>query len=134
VAHHETCGFQVRMISTEVLPDLNCYIVGLAEDADGEGASLVLSVIVEPEGGEQDSDTYYLGTAGGASAYGGVLACVLEGDKLELLLSPATAAALGLCERYCLQLAVDGAAKRELAAGLRRIFAGRRDAPADLRL
>src|SRR5215213_3435053 len=77
------------------------YSVGVSENADGSGWSLVFSAADEytAQDARLGQDTHALSTADGATTYAGVRSCALTSDHLDLALMPDAAADLGLPER-----------------------------------
>ncbi len=99
------------------------YSVGVAENADGSGWSLIFSAAESHD--EQDvllgQDTYSLSLPDGATTYGGVRRCALAADEFEIELSTEAAEALALPEHLRLPLELDQRAWDLLRTGLARV-------------
>lgn len=114
----------VALVTVEENQD--AFVVGLAEDQEGEGAYLVFQTSLNPPDAQDEAtglDTYCLLDEGGAVQYGGVTRASLENDMLTLALSDEAADELGVENNTgTIALAIPGDETARLAAGLRRIF------------
>ncbi len=118
--------FEVRRIAVEELHELDTYVVGIAENADGSGDALLLQTALTASTEQDralDMDTYCVSTAWGATVYGGVRACVLQDDLLTLEFDPPTAETLGISQECRFHLRVDQDRIEQLKQGLRTVFA-----------
>ncbi len=117
--------FEVRRITVEALDDLNTYVVGIAENMDGSGQTLLLQTALTPID-EQDRtlnmETYCVSTAWGATVYGGVTSCALQDDLLTLGLDPRAAETLGIGQDCRFRLRVDQDSIEQLKQGLRTVL------------
>jgi hypothetical protein len=112
-------------VTGEELPDLDSYVLGIADRDDGSGEVLILSVGLSPYD-EQDRslgmNTYCISTSDGATVYGGLISCVLRFDTLTLGFDAEAARTLGIPMDITLPLRIDPAAVYTLQAGLNRIL------------
>jgi hypothetical protein len=118
--------FEVRRIAVEELRDLDTYVVGIAENADGSGDALLLQTaltVITEQDRALDMDTYCISTAWGATVCGGVTACALQDDLLTLEFDPPTAETLGISQECRFHLRVDQGRIEELKQGLRTVLA-----------
>ncbi len=117
--------FEVRRIAIEELRDLDTYVVGIAENEDGSGESLLFQTAITAAE-EQDRalgmDTYCVSTAWGATVYGGVMACALRDDLLTLKFDPPAAETLGISQECRFRLRVDQDRIEQLKQGLRTVL------------
>ncbi|WP_437577609.1 Imm10 family immunity protein [Sorangium sp. So ce887] len=90
--------FEARTLASGEHPDINTFVVILAEHADGSGARLEIQKPLSSD--EQDRrlglDTYCLCTEEGATHYGGVMSWTLTQSSLKILLDAKAAEALGV--------------------------------------
>jgi Immunity protein 10 len=128
--------FTIRCVAVADDDDLNTFVVGLAEDADGSGWGLVFQIAHSFD--EQDrmlgEDTYCISTTWGATVYGGLTSCVLQDDELVLEFDSEGADTLGISEECHLQLQVDRDAILQLRQGLSRVFSSGSSRPDRLHL
>jgi immunity protein 10 of polymorphic toxin system len=134
--HNSASGFIVRHVAVEELPADNSLVVALAEEPGGGGRNLLFMVASEFD--EQDRalgmDTYSLSDETGATVYGGVTSCRLEGNTLAIVLSSEAAAILGLDQATRMPLLVPPHTITRLARGLRTVLTSGSDASAPLEL
>lgn len=122
------CGFDVRAVAEEELSMDGCLVVGLAEEKDGGGRSLLFQRWLGGDlaGDRQDRllgmDTYCISNESGATVYGGVSSWGLEGDVLVLCLSTESAEALRLGRECRFRLLVDRQSIARLVEGLSRVL------------
>jgi hypothetical protein len=118
--------FEVRRVAAEEVPDLDSYVVGLAEHENGEGTALIFQVPLGPFDDQDRAlkmDTYYISDAYGATVYGGLTRCMLRSDALILGFSAEAAETFAVPTDVVLPLRVDPKAVSILHEGLRRVFA-----------
>jgi hypothetical protein len=101
-------------------------MVGLAEQPDGAGGSLVITLAFgfDEQDRAQGMDTYCLSIAGGITQYGGVTAWGLRGHELVILLDQKTSDVFGAAGGYRLHLELDHASIQGLEEGLTRVLVG----------
>ncbi len=130
-------SLDVHHVAVEELDDLNSLVVGVAENADGSGKSLLFSTTLTPFD-EQDrllgQDTYCISTEWGATVYGGVMSCILQDNVLVLTLDPEAADILELSKECFLNLHTEQDAILQLRQGLRRILSSSSISPSHLLL
>ena len=82
------CGFEVRQVTVEELPEDGAFVVALAEEPDGGGRLLMFQLIAafDEQDVAQGQSTYCLCDEMGATVYGGVKGCVLAGNLLTIRL------------------------------------------------
>jgi len=130
-------AFDVCRIAVEELDELKAFVVGLAENLDGSGKSLLLSTtltVFDDQDRALDEGTYSISTEWGATTYGGLTGCVRRSDVLTLTFDTDAAETLGIGCECRLQLHVDDQSIAALQQGLRRVFATARVPPAHLEL
>jgi len=102
-------SFIAGAVGIEELPDVNSFVVVLAEQADGSGARLELQRALSFN--EQDRklgmDTYCLCVTSGATHYGGVTSWSVRERRLELALTDDAAATLGTGPSIVVRLPID---------------------------
>ncbi|KAA2263820.1 hypothetical protein F0L68_09115 [Solihabitans fulvus] len=102
-------------------PDDALAFVAFAETADGDGWGIVIQA-TRGEFTEQDRrlgmDTYSVSNEHGASVYGGVRACAVDGDVLRLALTRDAAEQLGVEQDVEIQLPAGAGAAARLRAEL----------------
>lgn len=100
-----TRRFRASAVAFETMADLNCFVIVLAEHADGTGERLELQRAITFD--EQDralgQDTYCLTTSDGATRYGGVRSHDLADGRLQIQLDDDAAATLGV-DGFVIQL------------------------------
>ena len=115
----------IRRVEALEFPDEETFVVAMGEQPDGSGQGLIFQISLVPD--EQDHalgmDTYCVCNEAGATIYGGVMSCILEGDLLRLSFTPEAAECLAVGEECHLQLQVDREAIERLREGLRRVLA-----------
>ncbi len=120
------CSFGVRAVGVEDPSEDGVVIVGLAEYPDGDGQNLIFQLGLEFD--EQDvalgMDTYCLSVETGATFYGGVTSCVLDGDLLTIGLDAEAAATLRTGEECRLRLMVPPESIALVAEVLRKVLTG----------
>ncbi|MGW4400239.1 Imm10 family immunity protein [Amycolatopsis nivea] len=101
--------------------------VGLGEEADGSGRSL----LIQRQFGEfsqQDvalgQDTYCLMTEDGATCYGGITGFVLDGSAVKVTLSEEAASILGLSVQQSIDLEIDAGDRERLEHAMVQVLAG----------
>lgn len=114
-----------RKVGVQDDPELGVFIAGLAEHSDGTGEQLIFQVAHSFD--EQDyvsgMDTYCISNEVGASVYGGLTECILDGSTLRLTLDPEAARDLQTDADISVELQVDSSSLTEFRNGLARIFA-----------
>ena len=114
----------VRKIEAQEMPDLNSYVVVLAERDDGSGARIELQRALEFD--EQDirlgMDTYSIGTESGATCYGGIESHALGGGELIIELDRKASETLGIGPKILCKLMVNADEVAALHAGLDRVL------------
>jgi Immunity protein 10 len=117
--------FTATAVASTEIPDLDAFVVVLAENMDGSGLRLELQRGLSFD--EQDKrlgqDTYCLCTEQGATHYGGVKSWRLKDDELEIDLDDKAAADLGVAGGFVVELKVDKATMARLEEGLNRVLA-----------
>ena len=90
--------FKAKALTAVELPDINTFVVVLAEETDGSGMRLEIQKSLSFD--EQDRrcglDTYCLSTEEGTTYYGGVTSWTLTKGSLEIWLDAEAAEALGV--------------------------------------
>ena len=118
------CGFDVKTVAVEDIAEDNTLVVGLSEDQEGRGQTLLFQVAYSFD--EQDRalgmDTYAVSNEAGETVYGGVTSCILEGNILTVRFDPEAAATLEMDEECRYRLLVDRQSIIRLAEGLRRVL------------
>lgn len=131
------CGFDVRGVTVQELPEEDTFVVALTDEPDG-GGRLLMFQLGTAAFDEQDvalgQDTYCLCDEIGTTVYGGVTSCVLAGDLLTIQLDDEAAAALGTDKECQLRLLVDAQSVQSVAEGLKKIFTSVHPMPARLEL
>ncbi len=114
----------IRRVEALELLDVETFVVAMGEQPDGSGQGLIFQLGLAPD--EQDRalgmDTYCVCNEAGATVYGGVTSCILEGDLLRLSFTPEAAESLAVGEECRLQLQVDRQSIKRLREGLRRVL------------
>lgn len=104
----------------------DAFVVGLSEDAAGDGAYLILQCALTPPDAQDAAtglDTYCLLDEDGAVQYGGVTTATLHDATLTLTLTEDAAEELGVEDpAQTITIDVPPADAQRLAEGLRRIF------------
>ncbi len=121
------CSFDVREIGVEDPSEDDVLIVGLAEHRGGaDGRHLIFELALWSDEQDRDlgMDTYCLITETGATHYGGVTSCVLEGNMLNIALDADAATSLGIQAECELRLLVASQDIALLAEGLRKVLTG----------
>jgi immunity protein 10 of polymorphic toxin system len=113
--------FDAKLVTVDELPEMGSFVVGFSENAEGDGTALLLmrALRMTPEAKRGGLATYALSTDGGLTSYGGVLSLRLRERQLELHLNARSTEELGF-ERAL--IGFDEARRKDLVAGLRRIF------------
>jgi immunity protein 10 of polymorphic toxin system len=123
----------VRMIARNKNSEFGTDVLGIYEQPDGSGRSIVLDIAHAFS--EQDraygQDTYSLSLESGATDYAAIVRCEVSGDILTLTLNPDSAGRLGLPPVLRLSLSLDAAARDDLVSGLREIL-GRGSRPVEV--
>ena len=117
--------FKARAICAMEMPDLDCFIVILAERSDGSGARLELQRALSCDDQDRSlgQDTYCLCTEWGSVVYGGVESWRFIGSKvLEIILSATAAETLGVTSRYVIDLDASPEMLNTLKDGLHRVL------------
>ncbi len=120
------CRFDVRQVAIEEMIDYETLVVGLSEDEVGEGQSLLFQVALsayDEQDRELGQDTYCISNEAGATTYGGVTSCGLDGNILTIRFEPQAADILSTEEECRLRLLVAPETITQLVEGLRRVFA-----------
>jgi hypothetical protein len=80
--------FRAMAVSTMELPDLNSFVVVLAEGRDGRGRRLEIqrALAFDQQDRSLGQDTYCLCTEEGAAHYGGIIDWTLTGGELRVAL------------------------------------------------
>ncbi|MDB5058727.1 MAG: hypothetical protein JWO59_2199 [Chloroflexi bacterium] len=129
-------GFVVRHLAVQELEELDSFVVGLSDSKDGSGDALIFATGLTFD--EQDrslgQDTYSISTASGATAYDGVIRCVLDDNVLTLDLDPKTASTLGVSQTCQFPLEIGPSSIARLKEGLRQVLMSGSSTPKDLRL
>jgi immunity protein 10 of polymorphic toxin system len=116
--------FQARAVSATELPDLEVFVVVLAEEPSGGGARLELQRALSFD--EQDEElglnTYCLSTEQGATHYGGVVSWTLTSNSLEVVLNGSAGECLGAGKGFFVELEADPEALAALKQGLERVL------------
>jgi hypothetical protein len=130
------CGFDVRGVTVQELPEDGTFVVALTEEPAGGGRLLMfqLGAAFDEQDVAQGHSTYCLCDEMGTTVYGGVTGCVLAGNLLTIRLDTEAATALRTGEECRLRLLVDARSVARVAEGLRKIFAGSHPAPPRLEL
>lgn len=119
-----TATVDIVRAAVDQLEHQGTFLVALAANADGTDSLMVQMALAELD--EQDvqlgTDTYCLVAPDGATFYGGVQACVRDGDTLALHLSHQAAQTLGLAQHLRLRLRISEGQQDEVTTALRRIF------------
>ena len=124
--------FVARALAVEDLPDLNTFLIALADDAEEPTHTLELQKALEDDGDEEhDFDSYCLAVDAGATHYGGITACRLSGRSLVLSLDDGAAGVLGT-DGFEIELDLDQGERAALRDGLFQLFQGDRLEPAEL--
>jgi len=115
---------RIPHVGVDELPDLNVFVVVLAEDPMETGRRIELQRALDPDQQDKDQamDTYCVSTSWGPSCYGGIEAIVLEGRNLTIVFQQKAANVLELPVKLVLDLVIDEPALVTLRAGLKRIF------------
>lgn len=104
--------------------ELNAFIVVLAEERDGSGDGVELQIALSFD--EQDvslgMDTHCLVLESGATQYGCIRLCTLDGSTLIFDLHAASAAKLGISEQLTVELEVDVDALQRVVRGIVTLF------------
>ncbi|SMB82050.1 Imm10 family immunity protein [Deinococcus hopiensis] len=87
--------FVASALAVEDLPDVNTFLIALADNAEEPVHLLELQKALEADEDDPDSDTYCLVRDGEVTHYGGVTACLLHEHCLILRLDDEAASALG---------------------------------------
>src|SRR5262245_23669612 len=119
-------GFTVNAVAVEGLPGgMEGILVGLAQDPRSDRNYLMLSRSFQPTAQDRrlGLDTYCLSVPSGATAYGGVVRCSIDGNVLSLVLTPETADVLGVPGECRFPLRVDAQTVERLRRALRTVFA-----------
>ncbi len=128
------CGFDVKNAAVEDVVEDNTLVVGLSQDQEGCGQTLLFQVAHSFD--EQDRalgmDTYAVSNEAGATVYGGVTSCILEGDILTVRFHPEAAATLEMDEECRYRLLVGRSSIVRLAEGLRRVLSSGGSTPPQL--
>lgn len=122
--------FVARALAVEDLPDLNTFLIALADDAEEPTHTLELQKMLEDDG-DDDYGSYCLVVDAGATHYGGITACRLSGCTLVLSLDKAASGALGT-DCFVVELDLDEGERAALRGGLARLFQDDRHPPAEL--
>lgn len=116
--------FKALGVSALELPDLNAFVVVLAEEPDGRGRRLELQRALEFD--EQDRelglDTYCLCTEQGATCYGGVASWGFFGNELRIVLEPDAATALHVNGGFEIEIHADDETRAQLKSGLQKVI------------
>lgn len=90
--------FKAKAVAAVELPDLNTFVVVLAEEPDESGARLEIqkSLSLDEQDRKLGLDTYCLCTEDGATYYGGITSWVLTQGSLEVQLDAEAAETLGV--------------------------------------
>lgn len=116
--------FKAIAVSATEMPDLDCFVVILAEHSDGKGARLEAQRAFSFD--EQDhslgQDTYCLCTEVGAVCYGGVVSWSLVEHELKIALDARAATVLGVKNGFLIELEVDSNTLIRLNEGLHRVL------------
>jgi hypothetical protein len=116
--------FEAHAVNASEIPELDVFVVVLAEEPDGSGRRLELQRALEID--EQDrelgQDTYCVCTEDGACCYGGVASWSLVGDELRILLDARAATTLGVTDGFVIRLRADAEALHRVSLGLRRLL------------
>ncbi|SMB94218.1 Imm10 family immunity protein [Deinococcus hopiensis] len=123
--------FVANALAVEDLPDVNTFLIALADNAEEPTHVLELQKALEVDEDDPDSDTYCLVLDGAATHYGGVRTCLLSGHSLVLRLDDEAAGALGI-DSFEIELDLAEEERAVLRSGLARLFWGDRLEPGEL--
>lgn len=116
--------FKALGVSALEMPDLNSFVIVLAEEPDGSGKRLEIQRALEFD--EQDrelgQDTYCVCTDQGATYYGGITSWEVAGDVLRIVLNTKAATALHVKDGFEIEVGVDAEALAQLKSSLQRIL------------
>jgi hypothetical protein len=107
------CGFDIRDVVVDELPEAKRLVVGLAQEAGGGGQALIFQKALRGDlaSDEQDRslgmDTYSVSNESGVTVYGGVTGWLLDGDVLVLHFDTVSSKALQLGRECQFKLVVD---------------------------
>src|SRR5689334_22254688 len=91
----EIAGFTVRRAEAQELPDLETFLVAVAEQEDGSGRALLfqngLTSTLDPQDVRLGMDTHCVCDEWQGTAYGAVAACDLTGTVLTITYTPEAA-------------------------------------------
>lgn len=123
--------FVARAVAALDLPDVNTFLIALADNAEEPTHMLELQKALEADEDDPDSDTYCLVVDGDATHYGGITACELGERTLVLRLDDEATDVLGTVG-FEIEFDLDEEERGVLRDGLTRLFQGDRLAPAKL--
>lgn len=118
--------FTARCVGVAEDPELECLSVGVAEDDQGEGMSLIFQCELSDTGEEDDEpdlDSYCLVTPDQCAAYGAVDEVTLDGRTLRIVVSRDALDELELADPEIeVLLDVDDDSVEHMRTGLRRVL------------
>lgn len=117
-----TSSFVAKAGAAQEFEDLECFVVVLAEEPDGDGARLEIQRSLEddPQDVALGLATYCLCTQQGATCYGGVTSWRVRDGCLTLHLDDRAADTLGLDHEIAIELQLTIATIEAVAAGIER--------------
>src|SRR5829696_9724689 len=121
----------ITCAAVETLTELNTFVLAMAEDVDGSGHRIELqrSLKFDDQDRALGLDTYCVCLASGASHYGGIRSCVLNGRRLSIEFTEEASTELSIEPSIDIILRVDEDAVAQVRDGLRRIFVDARGRP-----
>jgi Immunity protein 10 len=116
--------FKAMAVCATEMPDLDCFVVILAERSDGSGARLEAqrAFLFDEQDQRLGQDTYCLCTEWGAVCYGGVVSWSIAENELKIILDARAATVLGVSNGFLIELEVDSNTLDQLNQGLRRVL------------
>ena len=116
--------FIVQAISVNELTDVETFLVGMYDNAEmpGEYFEIQKSLTFDEQDYELGMNTYCIVLSNGATHYGGIESCVLQGNLLNIGLLVTAAQTLGIHTEIECHLQVTQDAIDTLRSGLQRIF------------
>lgn len=118
-------SFTAAKISATEVPELNAFVIVLAEHEDGEGMHLEIQQALSHDAQDKKlgMDTYCISTEEGATHYGGVESWMLTGGVLNVRLDERARHALGT-DGFIVDVNGDDEAQQALRDGMRRVCEG----------
>ena len=114
-------AFTARGVAATVLPEVNCRVVVLAEDPDGDGGPRleIQRALTHSEWDREFGEvTYCLCTQAGQCVYGGVRSYTLDDAILTMRLDARARDTLGIPGEFSIRLETDAATIEEVRSAL----------------